>query len=603
MHRCQKARVECIEHVARRRPAKPRSELSPPNRLRDYDKKFEKLSAVVATITPTSVLPALQPVTTLLSKVPIAEALARTSPPARISSASAPPVQSPLPSIPASKTDNPAAFWESINETLSCLGRLDPIIRSISLAHMQTLLENYRQMVEFFPFVTVPKEYSCPELVQHRPILMLAVFVAASHESTSLRRTLSREFRKVVMVKIMSGEKSLDLLQGLLVFIAWHHHYMDAQAISIPMLLQLCVIIASDLGLDKISTTARSPLHRQDAREREAKRAYLGCYYLSSNIGLIESRRSRCISYSTTLRNYASDLASAAWETKTDAVLPILVDVCQFMEDVEETFHGRSEQALVARSQVKRLNDKWENIRSASSLHANDYSKSSDLAKYAGANGNVETLQWIQLAARIHLYKTASAIELLDRESTPWASGFQLSLCVSYLRSIEQFLDNSVKLSTAQFDSISLIDWLNLVSGIIGLGKLGLNSTSMAGWDPVELQVARKFEYSRDQLSAQMPRPRETQDSNEDVFERFRRITSDMMIALRTARGGGSPNGSTFELATGSGRTVSLLQDLALPKINGMPNGKETLPSLWKVNPSFDMNSNEFHWKFLMGTV
>jgi hypothetical protein len=239
---------------------------------------------------------------------------------------------------------------------------------------MQTLLETYRPMVEFFPFVTVPKDYSCPELIQHRPILMFAVFVAASHDSTSLQRTLSREFRKVVTVKIMSGEKSLDLLQGLLVFIAWHHHYMDAQAVSLPMLLQLCVGIASDLGLNKISTTARSPLHRQDAWEREAKRAYLGCYYLSSNIGLIESRRNRCISYSTTLRIYASDLASATWETKTDAVLPVLIDTCQFMEDVDETFHGRSEEALVARSQVKRLIDKWEHIRSASKLQANDYS-------------------------------------------------------------------------------------------------------------------------------------------------------------------------------------------------------------------------------------
>jgi hypothetical protein len=219
------------------------------------------------------------------------------------------------------------------------------------------------------------------------------------------------------------------------------------------------------------------------------------------------------------------------------------------------------------------------------------------------ANTNTGTLQWIQLAARVHLYKTATAVDILDRESTPWASGYQLSLRVACLRSIEQFLDNSVKLSPVEFDYISLVDWLNLVSGIVGLGKLGLNSGPMPGWDPVELQVARTFEFFRDQLSAQMPRPRENQDRTEDVFARFRRITSVMMVSLRTARGGGSPNGSTFELATGSGRTVSLLQDLALPKINGKQNGTEKLPSLWKVNPPFDMNSNEFHWKFLMGTV
>jgi hypothetical protein len=216
---------------------------------------------------------------------------------------------------------------------------------------------------------------------------------------------------------------------------------------------------------------------------------------------------------------------------------------------------------------------------------------------------NTETLQWIQLAARIHLYKIAAAVDILDRESAPWASGFQLSLRVTCLRSIEQFLDNSIQLSTAQYEFISLVDWLNLVSGIISLGKLGLHSSPLPGWDPVELQVTRTFEYFRDHLSSQMPRQRENQDNNENAFERFRRVTSVMTVALKSALGGGSPNGSTFELATGSGRTVSLLQDLSLPKIKSMSNGTEKLPSLWKINPSLDMNSNEFHWKFLMGTV
>jgi len=215
----------------------------------------------------------------------------------------------------------------------------------------------------------------------------------------------------------------------------------------------------------------------------------------------------------------------------------------------------------------------------------------------------IETLQWIQLSARIYLNKTAATVDLTDRESTPWASGFQLSLRVTCLRSIEQFLDNSMKLPTGQYDFISLVDWLNLVSGVIGLSKLALHSQPLPGWDPAELQIARSFEYFRDQLSSLMPRPRDNQDANEDVFERFRRITSVMKIALRTTPAGGSPNGGTFELATGSGRKVSLLQDVSLPKLNGKSNGTEKLPSLWEVNPALDMNSNEFHWKFLMGTV
>lgn len=347
--------------------------------MREVDKKLDKVSAMVATMAPSLVSqPILPSVATLPSQV--TESSQRTSPPATISSATAqpaPPVHAvsdtPILPAPGLVTEASYAFWESINDTLSCLGRLDPIIRSISIMHMQMLLNTYRHMTDFFPFVALPKDCSCRDLVQHRPVLMFAVLTVASYETVPLQQTLSREFRKVAMVKIMNGDKSLDLLQGLLVFIAWHHHYMDAQAVSVPMLLQICVGIASDLGLDKISTNARSPLHREDPRDREAKRAYLGCYYLASNIGLVESGRTRSISYSSTLRNYASDLATA-WEHKTDTLLPILIDVCQFMEDVEETFHGRSEQALVVRSQVKRLGDKWEHIRSASKLQANDYS-------------------------------------------------------------------------------------------------------------------------------------------------------------------------------------------------------------------------------------
>lgn len=160
-----------------------------------------------------------------------------------------------------------------------------------------------------------------------------------------------------------------------------------------------------------------------------------------------------------------------------------------------------------------------------------------------------------------------------------------------------------MKLTSTHYEFLSLIDWLNLVSTTTNLSKLALHSSPMPGWDPAELQVAKTFEYFRDQLATQMPLPRDAQDSNEDVFERFRRITAAMKVAVRNAQTRGSPTGSTFELATGSGRTVSLLQDLPLPRPNGMVNGVEKLPSLWKVNPSFDINSNEFHWRFLMGTV
>jgi hypothetical protein len=171
------------------------------------------------------------------------------------------------------------------------------------------------------------------------------------------------------------------------------------------------------------------------------------------------------------------------------------------------------------------------------------------------------------------------------------------------LSAIEQFLDNSTKLATDQYGFVGLVDWLSLVSAITSLSKLALHTLPMPGWDPLELQIAKTFEYFRDSLSSQMPRSRTAQESNDDVFERFRRTTAVIKTAVRNLPGRTSPNGSTFELATGSGRKVSLLQELPLPKPNGTVQSGEKLPSLWQVHPSFDISSSDFHWKFLMGAI
>jgi len=468
---------------------------------------------------------------------------------------------------------------------MACIGRLDPVIQTISLPHMQMLIETYRGMADSFPFVPLPTECSCRQLVLQRPMLMFAVLTVASHDSAPLKIKLSREFRKVVMIKVMNGEKDLDLLQGLLVFIAWHHHYMEVQSVSIPMLLQICMGLAQDLGLEKETNAIRSPLHKDGPWEREIKRTFLGCSFLVSNIGMTNMVKSQCPPFASTMRTHASEIASV-WEHKSDVILPTMVEVCQFMEDVEETLRDQPEQALVVRSQVKRLSDKWENIQAASKSQVKDF----------------KSLQWLLLAARIRLYRRAASVELTDRE-TPWVSGFQLSLQVNCLRSIETFLDNGVQLATNRYEFVSIVDWLNLASALTSLSQMALQPLSLPGWDPTELQIVKTFEYFRDQLCSRMPHPRNSKDCNYDVFERFRHTTAGMLTALRNTSGRASPIGGTFELATRSGRTVSLLQNLPSLKPNSVVDGVERqLPSLRHINPSLDMNKSDFHWKFLLGT-
>lgn len=85
------------------------------------------------------------------------------------------------------------SFWNSLNDTMSGVGRLDPVLQSITVVHMQHLLETYRAMVDFFPFVTLPKENLFRDYIQQRPMLTFAALTAASYDSALLQLTLSHE--------------------------------------------------------------------------------------------------------------------------------------------------------------------------------------------------------------------------------------------------------------------------------------------------------------------------------------------------------------------------------------------------------------------------
>jgi hypothetical protein len=139
---------------------------------------------------------------------------------------------------------------------------------------------------------------------------------------------------------------------------------MDTQAASIHMLLQICISIADDLRQDR--------LNGSDATA--AKRAYLGCYFLSAALFPSQAGRARPLAYTGDIPTYTNELA---WhvEFDTDRMLPFLVEASQFMEDVGETFQCRSQQALSARSQTQRLEAGWKRLWSKSQGITADWSK------------------------------------------------------------------------------------------------------------------------------------------------------------------------------------------------------------------------------------
>ena len=76
-------------------------------------------------------------------------------------------------------------------------------------------------MATYFPFILVPESTTAYELRRDRPFLWLCIMSVAA-KSTAQQKALGREV-KITMGReiIAEGKNNLDLLLGLLVFVAW----------------------------------------------------------------------------------------------------------------------------------------------------------------------------------------------------------------------------------------------------------------------------------------------------------------------------------------------------------------------------------------------
>lgn len=78
-------------------------------------------------------------------------------------------------------------------------------------------------MLPHFPFVVLPKHLPVSDLNRERPCACLAVLAAASYAEAQLQQMLGTLFTRLVAARLTEGNfNDVDLLQGLLVHLAWY---------------------------------------------------------------------------------------------------------------------------------------------------------------------------------------------------------------------------------------------------------------------------------------------------------------------------------------------------------------------------------------------
>lgn len=93
----------------------------------------------------------------------------------------------------------------------------------------ELFLDFPRRLQYFFPFVILPPGVSAASMRETRPHLYRAIIFAAGRRFPDRQKQLADALLKIIgKATLIRGEKSLDLLQGLLVFIAWYAKHLQS---------------------------------------------------------------------------------------------------------------------------------------------------------------------------------------------------------------------------------------------------------------------------------------------------------------------------------------------------------------------------------------
>jgi hypothetical protein len=190
----------------------------------------------------------------------------------------------------------------SVVQGSRCFDLIDNHILTLPAA--DALLSKYKRVyTRLFPFVVIAPEIDAATLRKESPFLFQAIMTRCLDADHLQQRRLGDEVKRILCERVMIGnERNIDLLQGLLVHLAWSHFHFTPGHKQLYMLLQMAIGLVIDLDLDRCpahrdqrvasnlccvpnytSLPGQNKLPIQCRRPTAEIRALLGCFYMASS--------------------------------------------------------------------------------------------------------------------------------------------------------------------------------------------------------------------------------------------------------------------------------------------------------------------------------
>ncbi|CEJ81857.1 hypothetical protein VHEMI01964 [[Torrubiella] hemipterigena] len=218
---------------------------------------------------------------------------------------------------------------------ISIINPIEVGIMSATEAEAQ-ILEYQTVFTQRFPFVVVPVTTSVQHCWQQHPLVCLAVLAVTSRDDTKRQKTLFKLLNEAVASRLVNGTfTSLDLLQALLIQVAWSHYEPHPKR-NVQHLALACSVI-NELKLYRPKTPRSMALSTENDGKQwtpDEVRAVCGTFFLSSSYAML-SNKHRTFPFTSYLVD-ASEEISQLNLTPTDRSIPWLIQLQKYAEDLED---------------------------------------------------------------------------------------------------------------------------------------------------------------------------------------------------------------------------------------------------------------------------
>lgn len=335
--------------------------------------------------------------------------------------------------------------------SLICPKGLGDLPQGIDYNYVQNSFTVFRQFTAHFPFVSNLLGADAVTMIARRPFTTAAICTVTTASNTGMQEHLSGMFRFALTTKaLVEGERSIDLMIGLLIYIAWHHHYM-----SKPQIYQyLCLLAGMAANLDLYRQTPRTNVE-DIGLVIERDRAFLGCYYICCGLSRKGFNEPNPLRWTDNLRRCAEDVARNG-NVPSDQNLISMVELAHVLEGLEDGLHG--------------VDLKRSTIGYSTEMHAKAaIHRLKSLKREHPSLGSQPAFS----AAMIYIHHS-----LLGASDTPDTSTLIQCACA-----IKEHLDDVLSRPPIMLHQVAIVDWTNLLEVLVLLAKMAQPLPNNAGWE------------------------------------------------------------------------------------------------------------------------